>query len=96
MDRSRRANTEALRTFLGIATALWLVGAIDAVLDGDALMAISWFCFVAGGALIAGGLVHRSQGIAYLAIALFVVAVAISIGVFIMANKEALLWTHPL
>ena len=83
MDRSRTANTEALRTFMSIATALWLVGAIDAVTDGDALMAISWSCFAAGGAMIAGGLVHRSQGIAYLAIALFVVAVAISMGVSI-------------
>ncbi len=74
MDRSRRANTEALRTFMRIATALWLAMAIAAVLDGDALMAISWSCFAAGGAPIAGGLVHRSQGIAYLAVALFVVA----------------------
>ena len=46
-------------------------------------MAISWSCFAAGGALIAGGLVHRSQGIAYLAVALFLVGVAIFMGVFI-------------
>jgi hypothetical protein len=84
MNRSRRANTEALRTFMRIATALWLAMAIYVFLVGDALMAISWSCFAAGGALIAGGLVHGSQRIAYLAVALFVVGVAISIGVFIV------------
>ena len=83
MDRSRTANTAALRTFMRIATALWLVGAIDAFIGGDILMAISWSCFAAFGALIAGGLVHRSQQIAYLAIVLLVVGVAISLGVSI-------------
>ena len=83
MNRSRRANTEALRTFMRVATALWLAMAIYVFLDGNALMTISWSCFAAGGALIAGGLVHRSQGIAYLAVALFLVGVAIFMGVFI-------------
>ena len=41
MGRSRTpANTERLRTFMGIATALWLVGAIAALIDGDTLMAV--------------------------------------------------------
>jgi hypothetical protein len=83
MGRSRTANTDRLRTFMGIATALWLVGAIAAVIDGDTLMAVSWFCLAAFGALSAGGVIHRSKGIAYLAIALLVVGVAISMGVFI-------------
>lgn len=83
MGRSRTDNTEPHRMFMGIATALWLVGAIAAVIDGDTLMAISWFCFVAFGGLIAGGVAHRSQGLGYLAIALLVVGVAISMGVFV-------------
>jgi hypothetical protein len=73
MGRSRTANTDRLRTFMGIAAALWLVGAIAAVIDGDTLMAVSWFCLAAFGALSAGGVIRRSQGIAYLAIALLVV-----------------------
>jgi hypothetical protein len=84
MGRSRTpANTERLQAFMGIATALWLVGAIAALIDGDTLMAVSWACFAAFGGLSAGGVIHRSQGIAYLAIALLVVGVAISMGVFI-------------
>jgi hypothetical protein len=67
-----------------IATALWLLGAIAAVIDGDTLPAISWFCLVAFGALSASGLVHRSQGIAYLAIGVLVVGVGILMGVFII------------
>ena len=80
---STPANTERLRTFMGIAAALWLVGAVAAVIDGDMLMAISWACLAVFGGLSAGGVIHRSQGIAYLAIALMVVGVAISIGVFV-------------
>ena len=83
MDRSRTTNAQGVRTFMTIATPLWLVGAIDAVIDGDTLMAISWFCFAVCGALFAGGLVRRSQGIANLALALSAVAVTISLGVFI-------------
>jgi hypothetical protein len=63
MGRSRTpANTERLRTFMGIATALWLVGAIAALIDGDTLMAVSWACFAAFGLLSAGGVIQRSQG----------------------------------
>jgi hypothetical protein len=52
MGRSRTpANTERLRTFMGIATAFWLVGAITALIDGDTLMAVSWFCLAAFGLL---------------------------------------------
>jgi hypothetical protein len=58
-------------------------GAITAVIDRDTLMAISWFCFAAFAALPASGLAHGSQGVAYLAIGVLVVAVAISIGAFI-------------
>ena len=82
MGRSRTpADAERLRVFIGIAAALWLVGAIAAVIDGDTLMAVSWSCFAVFGALCAGGFIHRSQGVAYLAIGLLVVA--ISMGVFI-------------
>jgi hypothetical protein len=62
---------------------LWLVGAIAAVIDGDTLLAVSWFCLAAFGVLCAGGFIHRSQGVAYLAIGLLAVAVAIAMGVFI-------------
>jgi hypothetical protein len=84
MGRSRTpATTERVRIFIGIAAALWLVAAIAAVIDGDTLQAVSWFCLAAFGGLCAGGFVHGRQGVAYLAIGLLVVAVAISMGVFI-------------
>ena len=83
MGSSRTIDTEGVRTFMTIATPLWLVRAIVAVSDGDTLISMSWFSFAVCGALFAGGLVHRSQGIAYLAITLLVVGVAISVGVFI-------------
>ena len=83
MGRSRTSGTERLRTFIAIAAALWLVGAIAAVIDGDPLMAISWFCLAAFGALSASGLAHRSWWVGYLALALVVVAVGISMGVFL-------------
>ena len=42
MGRSRTtANLQRLHTFMGIATVLWLVGAVAAVIDGDGLMALS-------------------------------------------------------
>ena len=58
------------------------MAAIAAVTDGDPLMAVLWFCFVGYGALFVGG-VGRSLGLAYLALGLLVVAVAISMSVFI-------------
>ena len=78
MGGSRTADAGRLRTFMGIATGLWLVAAIAAVTDGDALMAVLWFCFVGYGALFVGGAVGRSLGLTYLALGLLVVAVAIS------------------
>jgi len=67
-----------------IATALWLIAALAAVIDRDALNAVAWFGFVAAGALSASGTTERSRGLAYLAIALLVVAVAILVGVFLV------------
>ncbi len=67
MGRSRTlASTERVRIFIGIAAALWLVGAIAAVIDGDMLIALSWFCLAAFGALCAGRFVHRSQGVGFI------------------------------
>jgi hypothetical protein len=66
-----------------IATALWLVGAIAAVVDRDTLNAVAWFGFAAFGALTASGSTERSRGVAYLAIALLIVAMAILMGVFL-------------
>ena len=66
-----------------IATALWLVGAIAAVIDRDTLNAVVWFGFAAFGALTASGSTERSRGLAYLAIALLVAAMAILMGVFL-------------
>ena len=59
-----------------IATALWLIGALAAVIDRDTLNAVA-------GALTASGSTERSRGLAYLAIALVVAAMAILIGVFL-------------
>ena len=83
IGRSRTTRTERIHTFIGIAAALWLIGAIVAVIDGEALMAVSWFCLAAFGGLVASGLVHRTQWMPYLAIGLVVVAVAISMGGFL-------------
>ena len=69
--------------FLWIATALGLVEALAAVIDRDTLNAIAWFGFAAAGALTASGTTDRSRGLAYLAIALLVAAVAILVGVFL-------------
>ena len=69
--------------FMWIATALWLVAAIAAVIDRDTLNAIAWFSFAAAGALTASGTTERSRGLAYLAIALLIAAVAILVGVFL-------------
>ena len=66
-----------------IATALWLIGALAAVIDRDTLNAVAWFSFAAAGALSASGSTERSRGLAYLAIALVVAAMAILIGVFL-------------
>ena len=66
-----------------IATALWLIGALAAVIDRDTLNAVAWFGFAAAGALTASGSTERYRGLAYLAIALVVAAMAILIGVFL-------------
>ena len=69
--------------FMWIATALWLIAAIAAVVDGDTLNAVAWFGFVAAGALTASGATERSKGLAYLSIALLIAAVAILMGLFL-------------
>ena len=84
MGRSRNSGSERIRIIIGIAAALWLVGAVAAVLDRDTLMAISWSCLAVFGGLVASGAAHRSRGIGYLSIALVVVGVAISIGTFLL------------
>jgi len=66
-----------------IATASGLVAALAALLDRDTLNAIAWFGFATAGALTASGTTDRSRGLAYLAIALLVAAVAILVGVFL-------------
>ena len=71
------------RLFMWIATVLWLIAALAAVIDRDTLNAVAWFGFAAAGALTASGTTERSRGLAYLAIALLVAAVAILVGVFL-------------
>jgi uncharacterized MnhB-related membrane protein len=71
------------KLFMWIATALWLIAALAAVIDGDTLNAVAWFGFAAAGALSASGATERSRGLAYLSIALLVASVAILIGVFL-------------
>jgi hypothetical protein len=78
--------TRHYQLFLWIATALWLIAAVVAVIDRDTLNGIAWFGFVAAGALTASGATERSRGLTYLAIALVVAAVAILIGVFLAAD----------
>ena len=83
MGRTRGTGTQRFKVFMWIATALWLIGAIAAVIDRDTLNAVAWFGFAAAGALTASGSTERSRGLAYLAIALVVAAMAILIGVFL-------------
>ena len=63
---------------------MWLIAAVAAVIDRDAFMAISWSCMAVFGGLVSSGAAHRSRGIGYLAIALAVIGVAISIGIFLL------------
>lgn len=86
MGRAGGSGTRHYKLFLWIATALWLVAAIVAIIDRDTLNAIAWFGFVAAGGLTASGATERSRGLTYLAIALLVAAVAILIGVFLAAD----------
>ncbi|HKH39454.1 MAG TPA: hypothetical protein VKA82_20035 [Rubrobacter sp.] len=59
MGRSRGTGSPRFRLFMWIATALWLVGAIAAVIDRDTLNAVAWFGFAAFGALTASGSTER-------------------------------------
>jgi hypothetical protein len=83
MGGTRGTSMQRYRLFMWIATALWLVAAIAAVIDRDTLNAVAWFGFVAAGALTASGATERSRGLAYLSIALLVTAVAILMSVFL-------------
>jgi hypothetical protein len=83
MGRTRETGTQRYRLFMWIATALWLIAAIAAVIDRDTLNAVAWFGFVAAGALTASGVTDRSRGLAYLSVGLLVAAVAILISVFL-------------
>ena len=69
--------------FMWIAAVSGLVAALAALVDGDTLNAIAWFGFAAAGALTASGASDRSRGLAYLAIALLVAAVAVLVGIFL-------------
>ena len=69
--------------FVWIAAALGLVAALAALVDRDTLTAVAWFGFAAAGALTASGATDRSRGLAYLAIALLIAAVAVLVGVFL-------------
>ena len=83
MGRTRRTGSQRFGLFMWIATALWLAGAIAAVIDRDTLNAVAWFGFTAFGALTASGSTERSRGLAYLSIALLIIAMAILVGVFL-------------
>ena len=83
MGGTRGTGIQRFRFFMWIATALWLIAAVAAVIDRDTLNAVAWFGFAAAGALSASGSTERSRGLAYLAIALLVASVAILTGVFL-------------
>jgi hypothetical protein len=83
MGGSRGSGMQRHRLFMWIATALWLIAALAAVIDGDTLNAVAWFGFVAAGALSASGATERARGLSYLSIALLIAAVAILISVFL-------------
>ncbi len=83
MGGTRGTGIQRFRFFMWIATALWLIAAVAAVIDRDTLNAVAWFGFAAAGALSASGSTERSRGLTYLAIALLVASVAILMGVFL-------------
>jgi hypothetical protein len=83
MIGTRGTGIQRFRFFMWIATALWLIAAVAAVIDRDTLNAVAWFGFASAGALSASGSTERSRGLAYLAIALLVASVAILMGVFL-------------
>ena len=80
---TREAGMRQSTLFVWIAAALGLVAALAALVDRDTLSAVAWFGFAAAGALTASGATDRSRGLAYLAIALLVGAVALLVGVFL-------------
>ncbi len=80
---TREAGLQQSTLFMWIATLLGLVAALAAVIDRDTLNAIAWFGFAAAVGLSASGTTDRSRGLAYLAVALLVAAVAILVGVFL-------------
>ena len=84
MGGTRGTGVQGFRFFMWIATALWLIAALAAIIDGDTLNAVAWFGFVAAGALSASGSTERSRGLAYLSVALLVASVGILIGVFLV------------
>ena len=83
MGGTRGTGIQRFRYFMWIATALWLIAAVAAVIDRDTLNAVAWFGFAAAGALSASGSTERSRGLTYLAITLLVASVAILMGVFL-------------
>ena len=83
MDGTGGTNMQRYRLFRWIATALWLIAALAAVIERDTLNAVAWVGYVAAGVLSASGATERSRGLAYLSIALLVAAVAILISVFL-------------
>jgi uncharacterized MnhB-related membrane protein len=84
MSVTRGTGVQRFKFFMWIATALWLIAALAAIIDGDTLNAVAWFGFVAAGALTSSGVTERSRGLAYLAIALMVACVGLLIGVFLV------------
>ena len=83
MSETRGTGIQGFRFFMWIATALWLIAALAAIIDRDTLNAVAWFGFTAAGALSASGSTERSRGLAYLAIVLLVASVGILVGVFL-------------
>ncbi len=78
--------TRPYQLLLWIATVLWLIAVLVAVIDQGTLNATAWFGFAAVGGLAASGATERSKGLTSLAIVLLVAAVAILIGVFLIAD----------
>ena len=80
---TRGASLQQSTLFMWIATASGVVAALAAVIDRDTVNAIAWFGFAAALALTASGTTDRSRGLAYLAIALLIAAMAMLVGVFL-------------
>jgi hypothetical protein len=66
------------RNALWVASALWAVAAVVAVMDGEIAQTLGWIVFVVAGVLLASGATEGNRNASFLSTGLLVVGVVIS------------------